>query len=66
MQNTDNVLRDRTIYGRMNLGKAALALQASTTPDTTGPTVSGATWNAANGSLSSVDIQFSESIQALR
>ncbi len=64
MQNTDNVLRDRTIYGRMNLGKAALALQASTTPDTTGPTVSGATWNAANGSLSSVDIQFSESIQA--
>ncbi|MGN6546117.1 MAG: proprotein convertase P-domain-containing protein, partial [Aureliella sp.] len=67
MNNTDSVLRDRTMYGRLNVGKAAAALHQSATPaptDTVSPYVTAANWNTTSSGLASVDITFSEAIKA--
>lgn len=66
MANTDSPLRDRTIHGRLNVGKAAAALHSepATPVDTVSPSVSAATWNTTSSGLASVDITFSEAIQA--
>ncbi len=62
MKNTDNVLRNNTIHGRLNVGKAAASLAGSTAPDTRGPAVTASVWNSTGSSISSVDVTFSEPI----
>ena len=63
MANTDNVLRDRTTYGRLNVGKAAQALNDGGSPvDVIGPTVNSAAWVRSGSTLSAVDVTFSEAI----
>jgi subtilisin-like proprotein convertase family protein len=65
MANTDAVLRDKTIYGRLNVGKAAVALNGSgTVGDTISPYVSAVTWNQQSTGLASVDVTFSEAMRA--
>ncbi len=64
LSNTDAVLTNRTQYGRLNVGKAAAALAGTSTADTTSPHVVSAVFNAANGSLSSIDVTFSEPVMA--
>ncbi len=62
--NTDPVLKDRTIHGRLNVGKAAAAAAGNTTTDTTNPYVTAATWNQSASGVSSVDVTFSEAVKA--
>ena len=62
MSNTDAVLTNRTQYGRLNVGKAAAALAASTGSDTISPYVLNAVFNQTSGGLASVDVTFSESV----
>ncbi len=63
MANTDNVLRDRTTFGRLNVGKAAQALHDGGSPvDIIGPTVNSAAWVRSANNLSAVDLTFSEAI----
>ena len=62
MSNTDAVLTNRTQYGRLNVGKAAAALAASTGNDTISPYVLNAVFNQASGGITSVDVTFSESV----
>jgi subtilisin family serine protease/subtilisin-like proprotein convertase family protein len=67
MSNTDSVLRDRTIHGRLNVGKAAAALHGNTggtSGDTLSPYVTASTWNSTSTGMTSVDITFSEAIRA--
>ncbi|MFO1062485.1 MAG: S8 family serine peptidase [Pirellulales bacterium] len=62
MNNTDNVLVGPTQHGRLNLGKAAAALHGSRPTDTTSPYVTNAVWNISDGTLSTVDVTFSEPV----
>lgn len=62
--NTDAVLTNRTQFGRLNVGKAAAALAASSGSDTTAPHVLNAIFNQANGGIASVDVTFSEAVQS--
>ena len=66
MSNTDAVLTNRTQYGRLNVGKAATALAGGSTgtTDTTSPYVLSAVFNVSGGTLSSIDVTFSEAVQA--
>ncbi len=70
MSNTDAVLTGSTIYGRLNVGKAAAALAGNTggggggTVDTTSPYVTSAVWNQTATNVSSVDVTFSETIRS--
>ncbi len=60
--NTDAVLTNRTQYGRLNVGKAAAALAASTGSDTLSPYVLNTVFNTSSSGLSSIDLTFSESM----
>lgn len=63
--NTDAVLTDRTIYGRMNLGKTAASLAGGGGEgDTAAPQVVGSTFNTSGNRLTSVDVSFSEEMSA--
>lgn len=65
MANTDAVLRSQTIHGRLNVGKAATALNGNAGGgDTVSPFVVGATWNQTAVGISSVDVTFSEAMRA--
>ncbi|MFN7874938.1 MAG: S8 family serine peptidase [Pirellula sp.] len=57
--NTDQVLTDKTIYGRMNVGKTAASIALAIAPR-----VVGSVFNASGKSLTSVDINFSEEMSA--
>ncbi len=61
--NTDQVLTDKTIYGRMNVGKAAAAIHEDQS-DRVAPQVVGSNFNTAGKSLTSVDVSFSEEMAA--
>lgn len=60
--NTDAVLTSRTIYGKLNVGKAAAALKGSstTTGDTVAPYVESAQWVSNASAIDSVILDFSE------
>lgn len=59
--NTDAVLTNRTIYGKLNVGKAAAALKGSpTTGDTVAPFVESAQWFSNASAIDSVILDFSE------
>jgi subtilisin family serine protease len=63
--NTDQVLTDKTIYGRMNVGKTAAAIsEGDGESDIVAPQVVGSVFNAAGKSLTSVDVSFSEEMDA--
>ncbi len=68
MSNTDAVLTNRTIHGRLNVGKAAAALAArgggGGATDTVSPVVTGAVWNQTAAGLTSIDVTFSETMRA--
>lgn len=65
MSNTDSVLLDKTIHGRLNVGKASVALNGSgTVSDKISPHVVAATWNYQANGVASVDVTFSESMRA--
>jgi serine protease len=57
--NTDQILTDRTIYGRMNVGKTAASNAVAIAPQ-----VVGSVFNASGKSLLSVDVNFSEEMSA--
>lgn len=59
--NTDAVLTNRTIYGKLNVGKAAAALKGSpTTGDTVAPFVESAQWVSNASAIDSIILDFSE------
>ncbi len=59
--NTDAVLTNRTIYGKLNVGKAAAALKGSpSTGDTVAPFVESAQWVSNTSAIDSVILDFSE------
>lgn len=62
MSNTDAVMVDKTIHGKLNLGKASAALRAATpdTKDTITPYVESARWTTNAGTIDSVILDFSE------
>ena len=63
--NTDQVLTDKTIHGRMNVGKTAAAIsEGDGESDAVAPQVVGSVFNAAGKSLTSVDVNFSEEMAA--
>lgn len=64
MQNTDSVLTNRTIHGRLNVGKAAAALAGNSQVDNVGPQVLSAIWNVSAGSVGYVDVTFSERMRS--
>jgi serine protease len=63
MKNTDSVLKGPTIYGRLNVGKAAAALNGAAQSDTAGAYLLSASWNATAVSVASVDVTFSEAMR---
>ena len=62
LSNTDAVLKSQTIHGRLNIGKAAATLKGNAT-DKVSPFVTAASWNQSAGSLTSVDVTFSEAVK---
>ncbi len=66
LSNTDPVLNNRTVHGRLNVGKAAAALAGSgnSGADTVAPHVVRAVFNNSAAGISSIDVSFSEPMRA--
>ncbi len=62
MKNTDDVLRGPTIFGRLDVGKAAAALRGVPI-DSVAPYVNSTTWSNTGSNLTTVEVVFSEAIQ---
>ena len=66
LANTDPVLTNRTVHGRLNVGKAAAALAGNGNggADAVAPHVVRAVFNNSASGISSIDVSFSEPMRA--